>query len=98
MRLCLSFTPDGRISGDGIDDVAPFTIRGSFDRLTNTANWTKSYVRMHSVEYSGLYDGRSICGDWTLIVATGSFWIWPGTIEINEALEEEIEVPIEVRL
>src|SRR5689334_11902900 len=81
MRLGLTFTGDGTISGDGIDDIAPFTIRGSFDGVTNSANWTKSYVGMHSVEYSGLYDGRSICGNWTLLMTTGGFWIWPGSIE-----------------
>jgi hypothetical protein len=32
---------------------------------------------MHSVEYSGFYCGQVICGDWTLALATGGFWIWP---------------------
>jgi hypothetical protein len=96
MRLGLTFTPHGTISGDGIDDIAPFTIRGSFDGVTSSVNWTKSYVGMHSVEYSGLYDGRSICGNWTLLMASGGFWIWPGSIETGEALEEELEEELEV--
>jgi hypothetical protein len=48
------------------------------------------------VEYRGLYDGRSICGNWTLVIASGSFWIWPRGIEAGETLREEVEAPIEV--
>ena len=96
MKLGLSFTLDGRISGEGIDDIAPFTIRGTFDPATNAADWTKSYVGAHSVEYRGLYDGRTICGNWTLEFMSGGFWIWPGAMDAGETLRAEEEVPAEV--
>ena len=92
----LMFAPNGHILGEGIDDIAPFTIRGSFDSATNTAGWTKSYIGAHSVEYRGFYDGRTICGNWTLAIVSGSFWIWPRVIEAGETLYEEVEAPLEV--
>jgi hypothetical protein len=94
----LSFTPDGKIWGEGIDDIAPFTINGFFDGATNQADWTKAYIGMHRLEYHGLYDGRSICGNWTILASTGGFWIWPSGLEENETLQEEIEQPTEVVL
>ena len=100
MNMSLTFTPDGTIEGDGIDDVAPFGIQGSFDHATNQATWTKSYVGMHKVEYSGLYDGRRICGDWTLGRYSGGFWIWPSALSQgdSESAELELEQPAELIL
>ena len=95
MRMSLAFSADGTISGDGIDDVGPFTIRGVFDCATNAASWTKAYIGMHSVEYRGLYDLRSICGTWTLVQFSGGFWIWPDGIGEEEALKVELELPVE---
>jgi len=95
MKMILAFSADGGISGDGIDDIALFRIRGVFDTAANTASWTKSYVGMHSVEYRGLYDLRSICGNWTLGVFTGGFWIWPDGIAQGEQMEVELELPLE---
>ena len=65
MRLNLTFTMDGSIHVEGIDDIAPFVIQGRFDCVMSAARWTKAYVGMHSVEYSGFYCGQVICGDWT---------------------------------
>jgi hypothetical protein len=96
MRLGLTFTLDGKIRGEGIDDVAPFTIHGSFDAAVNEANWTKSYIGMHSVEYRGLYDQRTICGNWTLRHLSGGFWIWPDTLGEHEQLQSEVEQPLEL--
>jgi len=96
MRLGLTFTPDGKITGEGIDDIAAFTIDGSFDPAINEANWTKSYVGMHSVEYRGFYDQRSICGSWILTPLTGGFWIWPDSVGEHEELESEVEQPLEL--
>jgi hypothetical protein len=93
MRLGLIFTPDGKILGDGIDDIAPFTIDGVFDPATNLAHWTKSYIGMHRVEYRGRYDGRSISGDWTLAGRSGGFQIWPEALEEGERSEAEVEEP-----
>ena len=95
MKMTLNFSPTGRISGDGIDDIASFTISGVFDAATNAANWTKSYVGMHSVEYQGLYDQRSICGAWTLDGTTGAFWIWTDSFGETEELAVELEQPVE---
>jgi hypothetical protein len=94
MRLGLTFSLNGSISGDGIDDIAPFTIDGFFDFSNNQARWTKSYIGRHSVEYDGLYDGRTICGNWTLWAGSGGFWIWPNALEAAEGEAVEIEDPI----
>jgi hypothetical protein len=96
MNLSLIFHPDGRISGEGSDDIAPFAIDGFFEVSRNEANWTKSYIGMHSVEYCGLYDQRTICGNWTLAIDSGGFWIWPGSLEGEEAEAAKIEEPIEL--
>ena len=97
MKLGLTFALDGKIHGEGIDDIAEFTITGFFDIRTNQASWTKAYIGMHRVEYRGLYDGRSICGEWTLVVS-GGFWIWPNALEESERLRAELEEPAEVVL
>jgi hypothetical protein len=91
MRVGLTFTSDGKIRGEGIDDIAAFTIDGLFNAAINEANWTKSYIAMHRVEYRGLYNQRSICGNWTLAGRTGGFWIWPEALEDKESIETEVE-------
>src|SRR5215471_16833122 len=95
MKLGLPFGPDGKMHGEGIDDIAEFIITGFFDIKTNQASWAKAYIGMHSVEYRGLYDGRSICGDWSLIVGSGAFWIWPSGLHerVTESIEEELDQP-----
>jgi hypothetical protein len=98
MNLGLTFSPDGKMWGEGIDDFAPFTIDGIFDATTNQANWTKSYVGKHSVEYHGVYDQRSICGSWTLPMSMGNFCIWPSAMRQREDIETEVEQPMEVIL
>jgi hypothetical protein len=79
-----------------VDDIAPFVITGRFDVATSAASWTKAYVGMHTVEYSGLYCRRAICGDWTLMRHSGGFWTWPESqAEREHAVEEaEIEEPV----
>jgi hypothetical protein len=96
MRLGLVFTPDGKIRGQGVDDIAPFVIDGLFNGATSEANWVKAYVRMHRVRYSGIYSQRAICGDWTLIQLTGGFWIWPEVVAQSEevAAQTELEEPV----
>lgn len=95
MKLSLAFSADGGISGDGIDDIAPFTIQGAFDTTANSVSWTKKYLGMWSVEYRGLYDLRSICGDWMVSGANGGFWIWPEGLAQEEQTEAELELPVE---
>jgi hypothetical protein len=62
MSLNLAFISDGKIEGEGVDDIALFAIDGGFDCATSPANWIKAYVGMHRVEYSGVYCQRAICG------------------------------------
>jgi len=97
MRLSLVFTPDGKIRGEGVDDVAPFVIDGFFNGATSEASWTKAYVGRHSVKYSGIYSQRAICGDWTLGRLTGGFWIWPGVVAESQKVvtPTELEEPVE---
>ena len=92
MRLNLTFTADGKIQGDGVDDVAPFRVHGQFNCGTSTASWRKAYIGMHSVEYSGVYCQQSICGDWSLIRLAGGFWIWPRSLKQSYSAEEQTEL------
>src|SRR5215813_13107915 len=92
MNMNLAFTQDGKIDGDGIDDVAPFKIHGLFHRGANQAAWTKSYIGLHKVEYSGLYDGRSICGNWNIGRSSGGFWIWPSALSEGEWVTASVEI------
>lgn len=98
MRLNLTFTSEGKIEGDGVDDIAPFIIDGRFNCATSEASWTKVYVGMHRVEYSGVYCRKTICGDWTLMGFTGGFWIWHHSLAESEFAEEqkELEQPLEL--
>jgi hypothetical protein len=96
MQLMLEFSIGGRILGDGIDDIAPFLIDGTFDAATNQASWRKSYIGMHTILYDGVYDGRAISGQWDNDEVTGGFRIWPGTgedgiAETTSVAEEEPE-------
>ena len=92
MKMQIFFGPSGSIQGEGIDDIAQFLIRGRFDRATSQATWTKAYIGMHSVEYSGIYCQRAICGDWILMGTAGGFWIWPNALGESESTEEQIEI------
>jgi hypothetical protein len=92
MTLTLAFRVNGAIDGEGLDDIAPFLIRGGFDVGTKRAFWTKQYVGMHTVEYSGLYCQRAICGDWAIMGDTGGFWIWPESEPEWEQAVEDVEI------
>lgn len=97
MRLTLTFAPDGKIEGHGVDDIAPFHIHGQFDASTSAAHWKKAYVGRHTVQYAGLYVRPSICGDWTLAGFAGGFWIWPQGLDESNAEETpaEVELPLQ---
>lgn len=64
MTLNLGFSV-GRISGDGIDEVGPFRVSGSYDRESRKCWWMKSYAS-HDVYYRGAQQGRSIAGAWEI--------------------------------
>ena len=77
MDLRLTFA-QGRMSGDGDDDVGRFTIRGRYDATTRECHWTKSYISAHDVSYRGFRDGKGIWGAWEIKEFThGGFHIWP---------------------
>ncbi len=92
MSLGLVFTRDGKIRGDGVDDVASFVIDGLFNGATSEASWTKTYAGRHSVRYSGIYSQRAICGNWTLFRLSGGFWIWPEVAGQSEQVGEQTEL------
>jgi len=92
MKLGLVFTGDGKIQGDGVDDVARFVVDGFFNGATSQAIWTKAYVGMHKVEYAGFYAQRAICGDWTIARFTGGFWIWPEAFGQSDEAAAQIEL------
>ncbi|HKV41236.1 MAG TPA: hypothetical protein VJX67_18670 [Blastocatellia bacterium] len=98
MALRLTFGPAGGIEGNGIDDIGRFVIDGSFDSATAGASWLKAYLGMHTVNYSGIYCARTICGDWTLHGVIGGFWIWPSAIGEQELAQVADEVELRLGL
>ena len=92
MDLTLRFC-EGTITGDGIDPVGRFVLRGGYDRETGKCHWVKSYIGAHSVYYQGYRDGRGIWGSWEIPPANrGGFHIWPKGIGEAEIAADEIEV------
>ena len=77
MELHLEFS-EGRISGDGKDDVGTFLIRGEYDPNSLECRWVKAYLGAHQVFYRGFREGKGIWGTWEInVVAHGGFHIWP---------------------
>jgi len=84
MDLHLSFA-NGRLSGDGNDDVGQFSIRGRYDAESKECWWTKTYLGSHDVRYRGFREGKGIWGTWEIAVFTrGGFHIWPRAANENE--------------
>jgi hypothetical protein len=52
---------------------------------------------MHTVDYRGIWDRKTIAGIWRLRSISGEFRIWPGASEEGEeeAARTEIEEPVE---
>lgn len=77
MELELTFA-NGRMSGTGMDDIGPFTVRGRYDAASRECYWTKSYLGAHDVFYRGFREGKGIWGTWEITVFDhGGFHIWP---------------------
>lgn len=77
MDLTLAFQ-DGRVFGDGIDDIARFVISGKYDLNTNECYWTKQYIEKHSVFYKGFIEEKRIWGIWSIEEWNkGGFLVWP---------------------
>lgn len=93
MDLRLDFR-EGRIRGDGIDDIGRFAIRGTYDAATLRCSWFKTYIGAHTVHYDGVFDLGSIWGLWTLDFGRGGFRIWPGARGEGVSREASEDVPL----
>jgi hypothetical protein len=91
MQLHLTFA-NGKISGDGNDDIGRFLIKGRYDSQSAESYWTKSYLGSHDVFYRGFREGKGIWGTWEIgILNHGGFHIWPKQAGDSEAsIESEI--------
>lgn len=88
MELQLTFA-NGVMSGEGLDDVGRFLIRGRYDAASRECHWTKSYVGAHDVFYRGFREGKGIWGTWEITIQYhGGFHIWPRGAGEGEALAE----------
>ena len=77
MDLHLSFT-NGRITGEGSDDVGSFVIKGEYNAQSAECHWTKTYLGAHDVSYRGFREGKGIWGTWEIRADNrGGFHIWP---------------------
>jgi hypothetical protein len=93
MDISLTFE-NGRISGDGVDDVGRFAIAGHYDTSNGECHWTKTYIGAHDVFYRGFREGKGIWGIWDLRIMSGGFHIWPvGEVE-DENWAETFEEPL----
>jgi hypothetical protein len=88
MEFSLNFK-NGKISGNGSDDVGSFSWSGTYDINGLTTQMTKQYHRQHSVVYHGNVDENGIWGHWLIASFKGGFHIWPKKNE-EEAAEKEI--------
>ncbi|MBE0543729.1 MAG: hypothetical protein IH623_20480 [Verrucomicrobia bacterium] len=92
MELQLAFT-NGRLTGEGNDDVGAFAVRGQFDIQSLECWWTKTYPGSHEVFYRGFREGKGIWGTWEITPFDhGGFHIWP-----RRAGEMETETESAVR-
>ena len=79
MDLSLAFN-NGRMTGDGGDDVGRFTIKGRYDSSSRECFWMKTYPGSHVVFYWGYREGKGIWGRWEIAMdCHGGFHIWPRT-------------------
>ena len=97
MELHLDFA-QGRITGEGNDDIGRFLIRGNYDGQACECDWIKTYPGSHDVHYRGFREGKGIWGTWDIKVFThGGFHIWPKGLEEGESRSESAEqtTPVE---
>lgn len=77
MELTLTFA-SGRLAGEGLDGIGPFTVKGGYDAAARECYLTKTYLGAHSVYYRGYREGKGIWGCWEISVhCHGGFHIWP---------------------
>ncbi len=97
MDLALTFA-EGVLSGDGVDDIGRFLIKGRYDAASRECYWTKTYVGAHDVFYRGFREGKGIWGTWEITIQYhGGFHIWPrGAAEGEEQAERAaVEEPVD---
>ncbi|MEI6782753.1 MAG: hypothetical protein WCQ21_17735 [Verrucomicrobiota bacterium] len=94
MELQLTFA-DGNMTGDGVDDIGRFRIKGRYEAPTRECYWTKTYLGAQDVFYRGFREGKGIWGTWEISIRFhGGFHIWPrrageGEAEAETAAAEE---------
>jgi hypothetical protein len=93
MTLHLEFS-EGRLHGEGNDDIGAFMIDGHYDAESCECYWTKTYPGSHAVVYHGYREGKGIWGRWEMgLLAHGGFHIWPrGAGEGTEQAQSSEEV------
>jgi hypothetical protein len=97
MDLQLTFA-NGNMSGDGMDDVGRFLIKGRYDAASHECYWTKSYLGAHDVFYRGFREGKGIWGTWEITIRHhGGFHIWPRQAGEGEERAESasVEEPVD---
>jgi hypothetical protein len=88
---------DGRINGEGTDYVGPWVAAGSYDLDTGLCSWSKRYLGLHTVSYSGKISNAGIRGDWQIRSSnSGPFHIWPRCMNNNDELylRESLDAPV----
>lgn len=101
MDLQLEFC-GGTITGEGIDDVGKFLIKGRYDAAAGECYWIKTYPGSHDVYYRGFREGKGIWGTWDIELGArghGGFHIWPKSVSNSEAntAQQPENVPISVQ-
>jgi hypothetical protein len=97
MDLRLTFA-NGNMSGDGVDDVGRFLIKGRYDAASHECYWTKTYLGAHDVFYRGFREGKGIWGTWEITIQYhGGFHIWPRQASEGEERAETagVEEPVD---
>ncbi len=68
----------GRITGEGVDVIGPFTFAGTVDAGTGRVRRVKQYLGAHTVVYVGEPDGEgAILGTWAVGGVKGPFGLKP---------------------
>ena len=94
MELTLTFA-SGRLTGEGLDGIGPFAVKGGYDAVARECYWTKTYLGAHSVYYRGYREGKGIWGSWEINVRChGGFHIWPRAEGLGETEAEENAEPV----
>jgi hypothetical protein len=97
MDIQLTFA-NGCMTGEGIDDVGRFLIKGHYDSSNGECYWTKSYIGAHDVFYKGFREGKGIWGTWEIGPHwRGGFHIWPRSAgeDKHEAASAESAEPVD---